>query len=113
MNPSERIRAALSRPTGSHPALDSPPDAPPADVETTLSLVTAPDQARVATPKFEDPPPALAKREKPKPSIAVDEAPAPVAPIAAPKEPKSEAKKRTNLKPIIAAVLVLGAGAGA
>lgn len=110
MNPSERIRAALSRsdarPTNA-PTLDAP-----AEVETTLPLVTASDQERVAVPKYEDPPtrtpkyadpPArLPKREK----VILEETADPE--VKASKETPDRSRRAPLIVGLIAVVIAAG-----
>jgi protein TonB len=117
MNASERIRAALSRSDTTRQATAPPTLEPPAEVETTLPLVTATDQERVIvpkyedpparTPKYEDPPVRLPKREKVKP-VEADEIAAPVVEVR--KEPTPARSRRT---PLIIGVVVVAAGLAA
>src|SRR5713226_7214671 len=98
MNPSERIRAALlkseaTRQTAAPPTLD-----PPAEVETTLPLVTASDEDRVALSEHEDAPARPPRREKTKPIKASPP------PVAAKKEATS---RRSRLAPLIIGVVVV------
>jgi protein TonB len=113
MNPSERIRAALSRSDTTRQATVPTTLEPPAEVETTLPLVTATDQERVVlpksegpparTPKYEDPPVRLPKREKVKPVETVTPT------VVAPKERTPSRSRRT---PLIAGVSLLVVAAG-
>jgi TonB family protein len=102
MNPSERIRAALlksevTRQTPTAPTLERP-----AEVETTLPLVAASDEDRVALGKSHDVPTKPPKREK---GQTVETAPPAVA---ARKERK--ASRRT---PLIIGVVIVVAGLSA
>jgi protein TonB len=118
MNPSERIRAALSRSDTTRQANSPTTLEPPAEVETTLPLVAATDQERVVlpksedlparTPKYEDPPVRLPKREKVKPVETVETAtPA----VAVAKERTPSRSRRAPL--IIGVVVVVAAGSTA
>lgn len=99
MNPSERIRAALLKSETSRQTTASPTLEPPAEVETTLPLVTASDEDRAALSVKEDPPARPPKRDNTK---AIETRPAP-APAKA--EKASNGIRRTPL--IIGGVVVI------
>src|SRR5258708_31614544 len=106
MNPSERIRAALLKTEATRQTAVSPTLDPPAEVETTLPLITASDEERAALSEHEAPvrPP---KREKTKP---IQTSPPPVAAKKVAAKDKDETPSRSRRTPLIIGAVVVVVG---
>jgi TonB family protein len=103
MNPSERIRAALLKSEVTRQSPAAPTLEPPAEVETTLSLVAASDLDRAALGKSHNVPPKPPKRKK----VQTVETASPA--VASGKERKAS----LNRTPLLVGVVVVVAGLSA